>query len=160
MGNVSEKIWAYLADHPGADSRAIAAAAGEEVDKVQRRLSKAVKRGHVVSTGPAGQRTYVLLRRPAKYAATPEESRAKRKEWKRMWEGTHRAKQPKPARVERAVKPCKPTPVRRAGRPSPAQPAMMNVSADVAAWMAAGGRVQRLGRYETSRPFKRIGVAA
>ena len=35
-----------------------------------------------------------------------------------------------------------------------------DVSADVAAWMASGGRVQRLGRHETSQPFKRIGAAA
>lgn len=36
----------------------------------------------------------------------------------------------------------------------------VDVSADVARFLSAGGRIQRLPRYAVSRPFKRLKVAA
>src|SRR5690606_3740468 len=98
---------------------------------------------------------FVLVRRPKVYAKTAEEKAAKRREWRKRWEAKNpkynaewcRRNRAKPLRV---VKP----------KVEKAVPGVRDVSADVAAFLANGGKVERLPRFAVSHPFKHIGVAA
>lgn len=150
--NTSQRIWAYLLANPGAHSHAVAASVGEAVDKVQRTLNKAVTRGKARSEGPNGQRRYTLVSRPKPVAATPEERRARRTATQRQWRARQAKPEGEPKSNPRAMTVVKRKPV--------AAPGPRDVSADVAAFLKAGGRIQRLPRHAVSQPLLRIGVKA
>lgn len=136
--SVSETLWERLSAGPMTLDQA---AEGLDRSRVSRTLANAVHRGICERDGGR----FVLVRRPAKFARTPEEQAEKRRAYHRQWQAKRR--KPRPFTV---VKPKveKPEPMAR------------DVSADVAAFLASGGRVERLPRYAVSQPFKHIGVAA
>ena len=147
--NTSQQIWTFLAANPGADSHAIAAAVGEATDKVQRTLNKAVARGHAVCEGAKGSRRYTLLNRPKPRAQTPEERAAKRKAWRKQWLASR--PKPEPKRNPRAFSINRPITVLKKKQHGP-----VDVSGDVAAFLRAGGRIQKLPRHAVSQPLQRI----
>lgn len=134
--NRSEKLVRWLASQDGPrTSRQMREAVDPAADVkiIHAVISSMVKRGKMRRAGFSG----ASRRGTSLYALTEDAMRDNR----------IRAKpKPKPTTAQRVV----------VGRKAAKPQAVGDVSADVAAWMAAGGRVQRLGRHETSQPFKRI----